>query len=916
MQGMDFNVLMAGLRGQLQKMARGIFWDDLPDPGSALERDLPPSLASKLPYLSWDSVHQLYQQDETVGLILEVTPLGDLTEAKHDIIAQIFNDSLPEGLHVQIINWSSPKVGWILDRWAKARAAGGGVFVELAQHRREHLKSGVWSSMSRSAPMFVRDYRIYMAFELKGSAAGEAGKALHDLHQTIDGTFKSLGGSVTVVRPNELLSFLRAILNPTSALSLETPPYDPELALRDQAVARDTTMTHYRERLTTSAWFAGDAFGKTAAVNEEAATERFEVRTFSAERYPEICHQGVVGALIGDFFNAQLQPMGSNLTVLYFSPWSYDKTKSHTELKAMRASQQAAGPTGKFFPNVALAAADWDQANVEVSKGARLCEMALFVASLTPLNEGEKAERYLKSIWANAGFGLSRNDVLHLQTLIACLPLTMGQGLSDDFRSLQRLKLMPTSCMALLAPLQGETTGCDVPHMLLLGRKGQPFFWSPFANEAEGSGGGNHNVSVIGSSGSGKSVFMQDMAGGLRGAGAHVMVLDDGRSFENTCRIQQGQFIEFTLNSGLCLNPFSMFDHGLAATDEEYKDECREAIRALVLQMARGSRDTSKEEIGAIAQSVNAVWEAQGADGDIDSVANHLEQTQGDMGRNMKLSMSEYIKGGSYFALYNGQCSLSISNPFTVFELSPIESKKELRASVILGLLMLIRQRMKHGGRSLKKALFIDEAWQLLGDGAAGPYIEGFARRCRKEGGALITGTQSLSDYQQTAGGRACINNSDWNVILRLKEEAIAAFEKEGILQASAGDLMVMRSLRTSQGEFSEAFIRGPAFKALGRLVLDRFSLTLYSTKPDTLFAVQSLIKQGLAVNEAVRRVAFDEEPGNRFSDKDIEYAQMLLGFPPIKKLVDDYLGMSERDRRTFIRNQYRTMGLKDADAA
>jgi conjugal transfer ATP-binding protein TraC len=42
----------------------------------------------------------------------------------------------------------------------------------------------------------------------------------------------------------------------------------------------------------------------------------------------------------------------------------------------------------------------------------------------------------------------------------------------------------------------------------------------------------------------------------------------------------------------------------------------------------------------------------------------------------------------------------------------------------------------------------------------------------------------------------------------------------------------------------------------------------------------------------------------------------MLLGFEPIKKLVDDYLAMSERDRRAFIRKQYDAMGLIDADAA
>lgn len=894
------------VRTAVQDLARRFFWDDLPEPTQGIAREFPPSLSSKLPYEAWDDVHQLYQHAETTGLVLEMTPLAGLTEQRHEIIAQIFNDSLPEGIHVQVINWASPKIGWILDRWARERSAGGGVFVELAQHRRQHLKAGVWSSLSRSGPMFVRDYRIFLAFELKGSAAGEAGKQLRELHQTIDGTWKSLGGAVSVVKPAELLSVLRAILNPTGGIDLDSTGYDAEASIADQVVGRDTSFTVYRERLTTQAWSRGDAFSTNEPIDTAGKTDRFEIRTFSADRFPETCHQGVISNLIGDFFNAQLHPMGANLTVLYFAPRTYEATKSLTELKAMRSAQQAAGPTGKFFPSVALAAADWEQANADMAKGGKLCDMALFVASTTELGEGEKAERYLKSIWANAGFGLSRNDVLHLQTLIACLPLTMGQGLAQDFQTLKRLKTMPTSSMALLAPLQGETTGCDVADMLLLGRRGQPFYWSPFANAAEGAGGGNHNVAVIGSSGSGKSVFMQDMAGGMRGAGRDVIVLDDGRSFENTCRIQSGQFVEFTLNSGLCINPFSMFDHELAATDEEYRDECRESIRALVLQMARGSAaHVSKEEIGAIAISVNAVWDAKGAGAGIDDVAQHLAETQGEMGKAMRLAMSEYIASGSYYRLYNGPCTLSIDNPFTVFELSPIESKKELRAVVILGLLILIRQRMKLGGRGRRKALFIDEAWQLLGDGAAGPYIEGFARRCRKEGGALITGTQSLADYQQTAGGRACINNSDWNITLRLKEEAIAAFEREGILQASADDLRVMRSLRTSQGEYSEAFIRGPGFKALGRLVLDPFSLTLYSTKPETLFAVEQRIRAGQSVGDAVRAVATNDLTPPAFSPEEMAYAEMLLGFEPIRRFVEDYLGQSDRGRQNLIRKIY-----------
>ena len=77
-----------------------------------------------------------------------------------------------------------------------------------------------------------------------------------------------------------------------------------------------------------------------------------------------------------------------------------------------------------------------------------------------------------------------------------------------------------------------------------------------------------------------------------------------------------------------------------------------------------------------------------------------------------------------------------------------------------------------------------------MGDGAAGKYIEGFARRCRKEGGALITGTQSLEDFYSTAGARACIENSDWSVVLRLKPEALEQFRKSDRLQADDGRIV------------------------------------------------------------------------------------------------------------------------------
>src|SRR3546814_6667890 len=61
--------------------------------------------------------------------------------------------------------------------------------------------------------------------------------------------------------------------------------------------------------------------------------------------------------------------------------------------------------------------------------------------------------------------------------------------------------------------------------------------------------------------------------------------------------------------------------------------------------------------------------------------------------------------------------------------------------------MFMSQQMMRKVDRSIPKALFLDEAWQMLRGGAMADFIEIYARTCRKYGGALVTATQSLNDY-------------------------------------------------------------------------------------------------------------------------------------------------------------------------
>lgn len=909
---MDLKSFGEWLMHQGTRFAKKTLYDDLPDGDHPLANFSAPSFSSMLPYRSWDSVTQLYQMETTAGLVMEVDPLGGLDETNTKILGQIFGDVLPDNCHVQILNWSSPKVGFKLFRWEVARAARGGIFTKLARSRREHLSKGVWTSISKSAPYHLRDYRVILAFELKGYVDGEAGDKLRALRATVQSTLMSLGSSSIVLDPPAFLDFVRSVLNPTASLFSEVRDYDNGRPLNQQVISKDTSYRVFEDRIHTSSWNSGDPFEEADGPRLTAGDNRFEYRAFAVEVFPRECDQNRINALLGDLFNGQLQPKGSNLTVLYFHNASYAESKAKVEVKAIRTNQQATSPMAKLNPVVGKVAADWNMVNEAIASGARLSRMMMFTLQLSPRGQGADDERYLRSVALNAGFMIERCNNLQLPYLMAAMPLTMGQGAMEEFDDkLKRMRTMPSNVLPLLAPMQGEPTGFRSPDLLYAGRRGQLFFWGPFSNEGEG----NHNTAIVGASGSGKSVTMLEISTALYGAGDHIIVFDDGASFKNTCLLLDGQHIDFDLNANICINPFSMVNFEEAVRDLEYASDCKSGIVDLVLQMARGDEKPTPIERGVVSNAVNHVWEIKGFAGRIHDVAIFLRDHEGELGSNLFKSMTDYLEGGQYYELFNGRCNVAVNNEYTVFELSPLESKPLLRAVVVLALLMIVAQRMKFVDRRIRKGLIIDEAWKLLADGAAGDFIDGFSRRCRKMGGALITGTQSLEDYERTAGSRACILNSDHQIIMRLKPESIARFRASETLRVSDAEIRILESLRTSRDEYSEAYIRSPNARVVGRLILDPFSIALFDTRPATWAAVQERIKGGLSVEDAVYSVAYKQPaPGVEGEDQNQSVAEILALYPEVKRFARHYVGLPEAAQRRFIDLIYnRLEGLNDA---
>jgi len=386
--------------------------------------------------------------------------------------------------------------------------------------------------------------------------------------------------------------------------------------------------------------------------------------------------------------------------------------------------------------------------------------------------------------------------------------------------------------------------------MLLLGRRGQLAYWWPFDNDS-----GNYNVAVAGRSGSGKSVFMQELITSMLGNMGRVFVIDVGRSFERTCKILGGQFIEFSsnANNSLCLNPFSK----ISEDSQIAQEDAFSMLKPVISLMAAPTDRTDDYQSALIEKAIRVAWKEKGTKATITDVAQWLEMQEDSIAKKLGVMLTPYTKSGIYGRFFEGENNVDFNNAFVVIELEELKERKDLQAVVLQMFIMTITNQMFLGDRKTAFAVCIDEAWDLLRGAQTGVFIETLARRLRKYRGSLVVGTQSINDFYQAPGALAAFENSDWMCLLSQKKESIEALKKSNRLSLDEKMEQDLKSITTHHGLYSEVMIYNAQYGySIVRLVLDAFSEVLYSTQAADYTLIQKLINDGYLMKDAIEKVA------------------------------------------------------------
>ncbi len=812
------------------------------------------TLSAWLPYRAYLPVEGLFINAASIGFIMELPPLVGADDRTADILGQFFQEGMPAGAHLQVLAWGSPRVARRIGDWFIPRYQAGGIYKTLGRHRAEHLSKGVWESLSKDAPFHLRNHRVIVSC---GVPVGRASHAeMMSCRDGLAGVLKAINVNVIHFSPVDLIELVDDMTSPTTASELDSHQYNELDPINEQVVRRDIDIQIEEARmlLRTERFRPTSIDPDGVAEVGEVYPDTFDVRHFGVRNYPPRWTPWETSRLIGDMFSDKLRLPCPTATVLCLTYPDEEAAIAKAGFKSVRSQSLAESRGARWMPGIQEKSQEWRDVQNQIKEGRKLVRVFYGVTTYSPDGDGDRNERIVKSIYRSAGWDLTDERYLQIQGILSSLPLTLADGLGADMERLKRPRTMLSSTAANLAPMQGEYLGGVTPHLLLVGRRGQPFYWSPFEN-----GAGNHNVTIMGKSGSGKSVLLQELCAALVGAGAKVVVIDDGRSFMNSVKIQGGDFVEFTMSSGFCLNPFSMIDFDRVALEEDYKLDCMAMLKAIIGQMARFIDKLNDTERGLIDAAVNVVWTEHGNDGSVDYVAEYLRGMSNEDATNLGIAMSPFTSKGTYGRFFVGQATLSLNSDFTVFELSDLSSREELRGVVLTAIMFMTTQMMTRTPRSVKKMLLIDEAWQLLKGGSMADFVEAYARTCRKYGGSLATATQSINDYHKSDGAKAALENSDWSLILQQKPETIADFKRLGRLEMDANTETLIRSLKINGTEYSEIYIKGPEVETLGRLVLDPYSATVFSSSPATFARIEALTAAGMTTAEAVERIAFPD---------------------------------------------------------
>lgn len=335
----------------------------------------------------------------------------------------------------------------------------------------------------------------------------------------------------------------------------------------------------------------------------------------------------------------------------------------------------------------------------------------------------------------------------------------------------------------------------------------------------------NANVAILGTSGAGKTFTLQLMALRMRRKNIQVFILAPlkGHEFFRASRNIGGEIIRISPSSPHCINVMEIRPVDTAAAellDEAVieKSLLASKIQRLHIFFSLLIPDMTHEERQLIDEAMIETYKRFRITHDNASLVDKKNPDQfkpmpvlGNLHEQLMKSpetkrlaniLNRLVNGSA--STFNQRTNVNLENKYTVLDISELTG--DLLTVGMFVALDFVWDKAKQD-RTKEKAIFVDEAWQLLGASSnkqAAEFCLEIAKISRGYGAAAIFATQDLFDFfalEDGKYGRGIINNAKTKIILNLEDEE--AQRVQDILHLSEAETMAIMHFERGNGLIS-----------------------------------------------------------------------------------------------------------------
>jgi conjugal transfer ATP-binding protein TraC len=529
-------------------------------------------------------------------------------------------------------------------------------------------------------------------------------------------------------------------------------------------------------------------------------------------------------------------------TTLHY-PKQQEKHSTVTS-KSNALNFQAFGPLARFVPKIILKKQGMDVLVDALNDGDTIVELNLTVSLFAPSEHvGNRTVSQLMTYYSSLGFEMAEEKHISYPVFWNTLPLFPD---AESIKQTYRYHTMASLHAAQFLPVMGEWSGTGAnPAMTFVSRRGVPVGLDLYHSPT------SYSAVVFAESGAGKSFFTNRMIVDYLSLGGKVWVFDVGRSYYKLAKLLKGEFMEFSEDSSVVLNPFTF------VTDI---DEDLDVLKSLIGKMTAPNSSLDAYQQAAVEEAIKQVWGRLGRHATVSDIAAYFAQQEDPRETDLAKQLFPFTRSGSYGRWFDGDNNLEFDNRFIVLELDHLKGKKTLQQVVLLQLLARIQAELFLKPDKTPRLIIVDEAWELLAErdqpgqetGMVAQFLEASYRKLRKSGAGAVIVTQSIRDLASSSAGRAIAENAPFRFILAQRPESVDAAAREGLMEMSEYQRHILKTVHTRPGFYSEIMLDTPVGWGVARLIEDRFTQVLFSTRGAEREEVMAEIAAGVSPIQAV----------------------------------------------------------------